>query len=262
MSQWTHIRGCFELRGNPWRYKKNNSAYLPYPEEQFKILSPRIVFRHNKDKVESCLDFKVYIYSLPAVREIIKKAFDLLPQGECGWSYAMNQTSCQGWSASSNFTFPICQKYFKDAINKMYSFDNPWDSCSYEVLKKYQNAQPSWIQEITDITVGIREDLRYCDGEELQQALEKFFLYLKDNKIEVNDGYLEWIDEYRPDVIYAWRCSKMYSDDVIYEFLKLDRTTNKIIHAKRYLYKLDEFNCIDWDAYKNGEFEIVEEDFK
>ena len=248
MSQWVYVRGGFELEASPWEVKgspKNkNSGFLPYPKEQFKVLPPTLSYaKPSKDKsgnlvMNKQLEFRVYIYSLPRVKKLIHKAFDILPQGECGWSYSMNQTSCQSYSASSNFTFPICQKYFKEAIDRMYDFDNPWVKMRYDTLKKYHGLQNGFIEEVTGITIGIAESIRWCSGEEMLEAMEKFFIFLEENGIHISDGYLEWEDAWEVNYKYAWRCSKL-SNDYKYQFLKLDNKTNKILYSKNYKYTSD-----------------------
>lgn len=249
MSQWTHIRGGIELVSNPHEFKGKNpdyhygskDAYLPYPEEQLKISAPKpYTFTKNKKGEKGIgLEFRTYLYSLPRAKKYIKEAFDLLPQGEVGWSYSMNQSIHNGSSSSSDFDYPCDLKAFKQAITAMYKCEDEWVNYTYEDLKKYYGVELDWVELIDSIIIGIREDIRYCSGEELLKALETFFNYLREHDIIVEDGYLEWEDDYArfwdKPYYYCWRCSSI-SDEIeeLYSFYKIEYKTNKILWKKTY----------------------------
>lgn len=249
MSQWTHIRGGIELVSNPHEFKGKNpdyhygskDAYLPYPEEQLKITAPtpRVFTKNKKGEKDVELMFRAYLYSLPRAKKYIKEAFDLLPQGEVGWSYSMNQTVYNGSSSSGDFEYPCDEKAFKQAVTNMYHNEDTWVRYDYDELKKYYNANLSWVEIVDSIIIGIREDIRYCSGEELLEGLEKFFNYLREHDITVEDGYLEWEDEYalysdRP-YYYCWRCSRISDGiDDLYSFHKIEYKTNKVLWTKTY----------------------------
>lgn len=284
MSQWTHVRGGLELVSSPYEQKKftlerpsrdNEEAwdkwrtaflktfYLPFPEEQFKLTMPKLRNRYRKPtKKDSrdnyyCLDFEAYIYSLPRAKKYIDEAFKLLPQGEVGFRYSIKQDAYDYSSSCSCFDVPCLRKYYKDALNRMYKAESTWDSYTFEELVKYMHVDKECgYRDVNSMVLGIREDLRGCSGEELQKGLEKFLKYLKEHDIDVEDGYLEWQDEWEPKNIYAWRCSRV-DWDYVYEFTIFDKKTNKLSYRKRYVYKKDEKGH---DLY-DDELEVIEEHF-
>ena len=249
MSQWTHIRGGFELTASPYEFKGKDpdkhfgskNAYLPYPEEQLKIDAPRPhLFNPGKNKdPEFYLEFRAYLYSLPRAKKYIEEAFQLLPQGETGIIYSINQTVDNGRLSSSSFNYPCDEKAFKKALEKMYTSEDSWYTVDYQYLKQGYHAELDMIETIDGIVIGIRDDVRYCSGEEMLEGLEKFFNYLREHDIEVEDGYLEWEDEYvmfsdKP-YYYCWRQSRISDDwENLYTFYKIEHKTNKILWSKTY----------------------------
>ena len=170
MSQWTHIRGCFELESSALEFKKikiekpadlqfkdelteeeekrwdtwvkayERSAYYPYPKEQIRLTAPetRPLPFHKDDEEKAFVGLRVsmYAYSLPRARPYIEKAFELLPQGESGINYSLSQNDSQGSSSSSWFHFNCEEKAFADAIEEMYKHQ-VYGSWKYKELKKY-----------------------------------------------------------------------------------------------------------------------------
>ncbi len=293
MSRWTHIKGALELSATPyevkpnklvkperanfnseeewrdayfdWRRKIHKYYYLPYPEEQFKITTPRMLTRFRKptkkdpSETETVLHVdEAFVYSLPRAKKYLDEAFALLPEGEVGFRYAAKQ-DCYDYSSStwsSEFEFPCLKEYYKKALEKLYYNEGHWSRYTFDDLRKYQKIDPACsVADVNDIIIGIREDLRYCSADEMQEGLEKFFKYLEEKEISINDGYLEWEDEWDEGYIYCWRYNRRdwkYS----HQFLKLDAKTNAIVHSKTWVYKLDE------DGYPDNtqECDIVEKD--
>ena len=276
MSQWTHIRGGFELespavelnkcklsRPKGKRTEKNDAkweaywqevykkAYYPFPEEQLKIGVPTLVQCFDN---ECYTKVDAYEYSLPRARKYLEKAFEMLPQGELGWHYSILQDNSHCRSSSSDFDYNCSKKQFEKEVVDLYNRDNDgfYLNSTFKELEKYQKIRLGMVDHVHSFVIGIRDDLRYCSGPELQKALEKFFMYLEDNHIEVEDGYLEWQDEYDPDHIYAWRKSRIEEES--HEFLILDRKTNKVIHSRLLKAKWDE-------SYTKRKYEIIERDF-
>ena len=286
MSQWTHITGGLEIICQPYEVKKNNLVepkrkdfkdrdsfldayrdyrekisklyYLPYPEEQFKISTPVMLKRYHKPTKKDPSDTETvlhvqqaWVYSLPRAKKYIKEAFDLLPQGEVGLRYALKQ-DCYDYTMSSwasEFDYPCLSKYYKDALNKLYYNDGHYSQYTYEDLIKYQKLDKACdVNNVTSIIIGD------CSAQELQEGLEKMLQYFEEHHIEVEDGYLEWRDEYYPDYIFAYRKSRMVFDHS-HQFLKLDAKTNAIVHSKTWVYKRDPDGRRDFDA-----FDIVELD--
>lgn len=296
MSQWTHIRGGLELVSTPFEKKKAPKSliepkredfesdeafdkadrrygyelrkllYLPYPEEQFKLGMPKPGMSYGKKKKDGkreefhTIEFEAKIYSLPRARKYIEEAFKLMPYGESGLRYSLDQNAKDSRSSSSGFMFPCEYKAYQDAINKLYKSENPWDSYTYEQLRKYCHIEEECsVDSVNHVLVAIRDDIRYASAQEVQEGLEKVFKYLLDHDIEVEDGYLEWIDEYDPQHIYAWRYSRL-SGRFGHQFLVLDKKTNQIIHSKTWVAQEDDDGS--WQDDENGHivYKTVEQD--
>lgn len=276
MSQWTHVTGGMELespaveldkckvsRPKGLRNEENDAefdaywkeiskkAYYPFPDEQFKVGIPILI--------DGCADGSHYIkidayeYSLPRARKYLDEAFNMLPQGELGWHYSILQDNTHCGCSSSYLDLNCAKKAFKKEILKLYAKDSMYDCLTFKELQKYQKIEMGFVDHVHNFVIGIREDLRYCSGQELQKALEDFFMYLDKHDITVEDGYLQWIDEWDDDHIYAWRKSRLNHEDE-HEFLLLDKKTNKILHSKIYRAEYDE-------DYVNKEWKIIEEDY-
>lgn len=267
MSRWTHIRGVIEVTSEPFELKpmklvqpkeernksnddewaayweeRKRKSYYPFPKEQFILSTP--VLQETWDK-KYYTRIQAYEYSLPRARRYLEEAFNLLPQGEVGWHPAIKQDKTNCGSSSSFADYSCQQKAFQQGVLELYK-DEYW-YFTFKELEKHLKIQLTWIEHIDGIIMGIREDLRYCSGLELMEGLEKFFLYLKDHDIDLEDGYLEWQDEYDPDHIFAWRCSRI-DYDCEHQFMILDSKTNAILYAKKYDYKRTEDGEIDWFA--------------
>ena len=261
MSRWTHIRGGFELTATPYEYKGkkdihygSKDAYLPFPDEQLEISAPRPrIYEEKKGgRLQSGLYFKARVYSLPRARGIIKEAFNLLPQGESGLDYFLKQDYRNCHSGSSDFNYPCEEKIFKKKIVDLFSKDKSYPY-TYKEYKDLYGIECYSVDMVDGIIVGIRDDIRDCSGQELLEGLEKFFTYLDERQVFIEDGYLEWEDEYESDIIYSWRCSRLDSDLTrMYAFHKLDKKTNKILWTRTYrLHMLpDAKNEWDYDLDK------------
>ena len=296
MSQWTHIRGGLELVSTPYeckpipkslvepkredfesneafdkahseyRWKVRKLLYFPYPEEQFKLDMPKPGTSYGKKKKNGkreeyhTLKFEAKIYSLPRARKYIEEAFKLMPQGELGFRYSLDQTPIDSSSSCSGFMIPCEYKAYQDALTRLYNSEHPWESYTYEDLRKWFHIDEECsVDSVNHILVGIRDDIRYASADEVQEGLEKVFKYLEDHEISVEDGYLEWQDEYDPCYIYAWRLSRL-SFGISHQFLKLDKRTNQVVHSKTWAAKRDEDGKRMYDDDWNTIWEVVEKD--
>ena len=290
MSQWTHVQGCLLLSSQPFEFKKIKveppanfrnpkeqpeleeawekwrsaylkSAYLPYPEEQFKMSVPTLGRKYNKKtkEYEPCLDIdRVFIYSLPRAKKYIDEAFKLLPYGETGFTYAIKQdvTNCR--SSSSCFDYPCLQKYLEEAVNKLYHDDCYFYNHTYESLKRYQNLRDEpWVENVDEMVIGIVEDLRYCSARDLEEGLEKFIAHLEKNQISIVGGLLEFVDEWEENTRHVFRAGEYDG----YTFETIDTTTNKVTRLKTYSYPLNERGMIDFDKFDKDGWIIKEEEF-
>lgn len=267
MSQWTYVRGCLELDSisHEFKHNKRNSknAYLPFPDEQMKI-NPPTVFHGEK---ESFLQFAVSIYSLPRARKYIEEAFEFLPSGEhLVLSHAISQSDSNCWSSSSDFHFECDRKEFEKKILNMYEKKVRYieEEKRLKHLKSILNFEPYLVKDVSGIIVGIRDDIRYCSGEELLEGFEKFFTHLHENNIDIIDGYLEWEDSYQHfsdnPYYYCWRYSTLSSSiDEYFSFYRIDKKTNKILWKKTYMrpYKI----VISEDGKEEKHFDCDSKEF-
>lgn len=286
MSQWSHIQGCLLLSSEPFEFRKIKleppapmrndeehpelvdawekwrdayvkSAYLPFPEEQFKIGRP-LIRRHEK-KDPSLYINNVSIYSLPRARKYIEEAFSLMPQGEVGFTYAIKQdwTNCR--ESSSWFEFPCLKKYFKEAVTKLYQVDKSYYSYTYDELRKYYKLEDTpWVDKVNEIVVGIVEDLRYCSYKDLEDGLEAFIKHLEKNKVNIIGGVLEFIDDwenFEQKRKHIFRAQEYEG----FVFETIDMNTNTIIHKKIYSYPLDKDGLIDYEEFEKTGWIITTE---
>ena len=255
MSRWTHIRGGLELVSSPFEYRgkgDKKTPYYPYPEKQVRLSTPTPDYCEDHG-----LEVTMYEYSLPRAKKYIDAAFAMLPQGESGIKYAIKQDDHDYCTSSSCFDYPCQKKAYHAALEKMYSADH--GGFDYKDIEKYFKISLFDLTEVHHMVLGIREDIRYCGGMEMLEALEKAFAYLEENEIDVEDGYLEWQDEYELDNLYSWRVSRVGPDyGVHHMFAVTNIKTNKIIYKKTYKYKVDKKGRIDYMA--KG-YDVVEENF-
>ena len=259
MSRWTHIKGVLELDASPYELKKSVSKpklsdykpeefkealdkyrkkvrrliYLPYPEEQFKLSPALPSVSWGKKKSDGTyekfhtIEFEAYIYSLPRARKYIEEAFLLMPQGESRLRYSLDQKSCDHRSSSSCFDFNCEKEAYKAAINKMYSFDDPWQSNDYNSLRSiYKIDDECTKHSVNSIIVGVRDDIRWCDGVSLMAGLKQALDYMEKHEIRPEEGYLEWRDEYLPEYRFYWRI-----ENWVQEYSIVNLKENKTVYS-------------------------------
>lgn len=257
MSRWVHIRGGLELISEAFEYKYGRpgkeTAYYPEPEKQVRLTAPEPAW--GKDEGMTVVMFQ---YSLPRAKPYIERAFKMLPQGETGIRYSIKQDDFDCYTGCSTFEYECQKKAYKAALEKMYSRQE-WGPMLYKSLKRDLKIELYDINYVNNMVLGIREDVRHCSGMEMLEALEKFFEYLEKHKITVEDGYLEWQDEYEPDHMYSWRVSRVGPDYKVHHmFAVTSIKTNKILYKKTYKYKVDAKGRVDYMA--EG-YDVIEENF-
>ena len=283
MSRWTNIRGVLVLSVDAfehkplkeprpdfgkkpscytdeereaswkWRQKYLNKCYLPYPEEQFKVDIPVMLKRRKKptkkdpSDEETILCTRARVFSLPKARKYLEHAFSLLPQGECGFRYAIKQDELDYSSGViGRFEYPCFSRYYKEAINKLYKNGHPFYDWCFEDLCKYQKLDKECsVDYITDMVIGISQPLRWCSADELREALEKFFSYLRENDFDIDNCLLEWRDGYEYNLLHRCVCNGSF-DPLVFE--TVDTGKNKVIYRKTYDYPRDENGYIDYDS--------------
>ena len=283
MSQWTYVRGCMEVSCSPyenkfkepipysltkdlteeekvvwhnWRKKWLKGLYLPYPEEQFKITTPRMISRYHKPTKKDPSEIQwnlfvddAFLYSLPRAKPILDEAFKLLPQGEVGFRYAVKQ-DCWDYSSTSfcggGFETPCLAKYYKNALEKLYYNEGHWSQYSYEELVKYQKLdQGCSVVNVNAMTIGIVESLRYASAQEVEEGFEKFFTFLREHEFDIDNVLLEWNDNYEEGIYHRLDKGGQF-DDLIIE--TIDSKTQKVLRRKTYYYPQDEDGIIDYDS--------------
>lgn len=247
MSQWTHIRGCLELRGTPYEIvdvegEDRPQLVLPFPREQVVLDAPQPGFPHTDEDGNTTRDlvFSLSVWSLPRCKPIVDfAAKEFLPYGECGFDYSLSQTRMQCWMSGSPFHSADTEKEFQRQICEMYRepYGHVWE---FEKLEKWYDIKPGSESSVTGMLFAVREDIRYCSGIRMMHSLEKFVDYLREHDIEIEDGYLEWEDEYDPQHIYVLKSSRLWSRRS-YSFMVLGARSNKPI-ARKDVYLEHEYN--------------------
>lgn len=279
MSRWTHIRGVIELVSEPYEFKKINApkptgmrtkdndeawdaywkekmskAYYPNPDKQFVLTAPELIKGVNGPY----LSIEAYEYSLPRAQKYIDEAFRVLPQGELGWHPAIKQDQYDSGSSSSCAHYKCQKQAYKKAVADLYK-NNGWGEMDLDFVEECFGLTLNWVHHCNHIVIGIREDIRHCSGMEMLDKLQQFFKYLREHEIEIEDGYLEWQDEYEDDRIYSWRQSRVEPDhDVEYKFMIANYKTNKVIYSKTFKHKKDDKGQTDWEAWSRGEYDVEE----
>ena len=295
MSQWTYIRGCMELSCSPfesrykvpqpfsifkdlneeekevwyaWVKKWRDGLYLPYPQEQFKITTPRLLTRYKKPTKKDPSDNETvlfcdecFVYSLPRAKKYLDEAFKLLPQGEVGFRYAIKQ-DCWDYTSSvfGMFEEKCLKKYYKDAIDKLYYNENHWERCTFEELVKWQKLNKECtVNNVNSMVIGIVESLRYASSDEVRSGLEEFFQYLRDHDFDIENVMLEWVDSYEYNLRHTCRKDGAF-EDIVFETINTE--TNQVIYRKTFYYPKDEKGFTNYDCSEYDEkHPLVKEEF-
>lgn len=270
MSQWTHIRGCIELEVSPfdmvmkdgtklphnpnsWNHSEDVSYVLPCPDEQIQVAMPRyfVALKPDNDIGDDCYQkVDVEIYSLPRARPIIERIFKkTFPDNELGEgvTHCLNQFPHDASSMSSSLRGDeTLERQVKEGIAKLYEkHSTGFPLVEYDDIGEEDGSvRIGFIHEITRVLLGIRDDVRYCSGAEMMRSIKAFLDEITLNDILIEDGYLEWEDEWAPDYLFAWRKSRM--DNKVYEFMILDAYTNERIYTETYLFPKGEDGSSDY----------------
>ena len=258
MSRWTHIRGCIELEASPydmvmkdgtklphnpktWNCSEDVSYVLPYPDEQIQIAMPRyfVTMKSDSDGDDGCYqELDAEIYSLPRAKPIIERIFkNTFPDNELGLgvAHSLGQFPHNASSMSSSCLNETLERQVKNSIAKLYEkHSTGFPLVEYDdISERDGDTRIGDIHEITRVLLSIRDDVRYCSGAEMMRSIKAFLDKITLNDILIEDGYLEWEDEWAPDYLFAWRKSRM--DNKVYEFMILDAYTNERIYTETYL---------------------------
>lgn len=227
MSRWTHVNGSFQLSASPYtRMKLKNGkerVILKYPSEQFLLSQPKL----NDGKME----FSVYIYSLPKVKPIIEKYIkNLMPRGESHFNYFLNQDPRDFRTSCSGFDYRCQETLFKKLLKERYTKD-PYNLGYFECFQ--EEFDYGWIQECSDFTFTVSDNIRYCSGYRLMDAFERLFDSFSKEHIWVDCGVIEWTDEYERNLIFSIR-QLPCSNELVFKIF--DKRKNKSLAKKTILY--------------------------
>lgn len=225
MSRWTHVSGSFLLSAQPYTTIKTKKGrervIIKYPDRQFVLGQP--------DVLDEKLEFNVSLYSLPKVEPIFAKATkEIMPQGETHFNYFLNQDFRNHTSSCNNFSFACEKTLFWKKIKERYENDA---STLRRWMPKYRPEmfELGWIEECTDFTFTVCDDIRHCSGFRLMDSFEKLFDVLAKNGISFYRGVFEWKDEWEKNLIFSIR--QLPTDDKIV-FQVFDRSKNKSLAKK------------------------------
>lgn len=234
MSQWTHVNGSFKFSKSPYSQKKDEVT-IKYPNEQCKIT--QIQHWHMNDAIY--VDFK--ISSLPLVKKIITPLIEaIIPYGETGFTYYINQCDKDYDCVSSNFTYDCEQDIFENLCKK--KFKDEYNTNDYRL---------NWIQYYSLFTLTFSDDIRYCSGAGLYDSFMKLFVAFSESGIHFEKGIIEWTDEYVPTKLYSIRKFSV-SESIL--FTVKDIQKNKIEKSDLLVYNT-ESNKLEkqsFDFYKDS----------
>ena len=233
MSQWTHITGCIRLSISPYSKSTNNEGEdiftLKYPKEQCKITKVR---HYNKDEP---IRVTMSISSLPVAKKAIKPLMkQIMPQGELGLTYFINQDSRSYGSSHNYFTDGVERETYEELCKK--KFGSKYNDKDYKL---------DWIQTNAEITLTIADDIRYCSGEELYNAFIKLFKAFDLAGIYINGCSVIWKD--------GWSGGRLYR-------ITQRGTDNKIVFEVRDV-KKDEVEKPDVFLYDYDSDGLVKEEY-
>ena len=249
--------------------KARASAYLPYPKEQFVLSPPKAYenkyfdfeekkWKRRPNEVDAGIEYDCYVLSLPRLRPIIEEAFDEFPEGE---SYVIRHSLSQTVSDYSGGTNSVCNedtmlRYYREAVKERHSLGEDPDRVAREdadCLFSWGSvkAEPSFYTNVEAVLVGIYDDVRDCDADDMLNGLQGFIRKIEGAGIIIQGGYLEWQDSDR-EHIHAWR-HDWGVEDGAHLFMTLDAKTNAIVHVTKWV-KAN-------DSMRHPKYEVVEEDY-
>lgn len=242
MSVWTHTQGLIALRSDVYA---PGSKTLAKPNQQLKVTLSR--FARMWGKKDGDYRFDCNLYSLPRVKNIIKKAFATLPYGEQGFRYMIHQDDTCGCSSTGANEYE--RGIAKEQIKKILKNDPKYN---YDEL-----AENLWVTTNDIILVGFMNSLRHCYATGLEEAFIKMFLELcEKHHIVPQAGSIKWgDDEISSQTFKLWSYNWGF---VIDEF-----NDGKLVHRKDYhMPYIKGTEEIDYQSFfKNWKLELTEEDF-
>lgn len=186
MSNWTHVVGNLRLSRNVYSKNTDGEYVIKYPKEQGRIIKARKWCKEDPILVD------MEIVSMPIVKRIVKPLIEkILPQGECGLTYYLNQRRGD---------YVTSRSYFKDDTEKEI-FE--W-LCKKRFGDKYNDKdyKLGWIQQNDRFALTIDDDIRDCSGDDLYNAFMELLFAFDKEEITIDDGVMEWRDEWNSELVY------------------------------------------------------------
>lgn len=241
MSQWVHVCGCLQLSASAFNSKTNKQGKtrfsLPYPDEQFILGIPEGCT--DKDGNSYAL-IPIYEYSLPRVRPIIDKLVqNIMPKGELGFCYYLNQDKFSWDVSSSDFHFRCEINLFKKKVLALYN-NTPTGHSRYASFKDL-DVGADFIRMNDSFTMTFDDHVRYCSGVRFMRAMEQLLAEFDRLNIGLDGGYVEWRDDYGNDFVYSVRAD---NEELIFSISnKKGKTLAKKVLAykdngERFVYEL------------------------
>lgn len=227
MSQWAHVTGCIRLSMSPYVKSTNNEGEdiftLKYPKEQCKIVKVRHYYEDEPTRIT------MQVSSLPIAKKVIKPLMkQIMPQGELGLTYFINQDSRDYGSSSNCFQDDIEKQTYEELCKK--KFGSKYNDKDYKL---------SWITRNGDFTLTIADDIRDCSGEELYEAFIKLFKSFDMAGIYINSCAVEWKDEWAKDKLF--RITQKCADgEIVFEVRDIHKDEVEKFDVFKYDYDSDE----------------------
>lgn len=204
MSIWTYVSGSLELDKGPYFTKTNKDGfikiykkgyhegfpqkYMPYPEEQFKLIETRPIIREpesEKEKAKPGFAHTIQISAFPIIKRDIDSLMEILPSGESDKIFYMLQEANFHRSSSSRFDNQQVEDFFKKVVMDKFPL---WEGITWEEYNKYCPTELDWEQHIENAVLCIHDSIRWCEASEFYEKLMQVFTSLIEKEYGFIDG--------------------------------------------------------------------------
>lgn len=211
MSNWTYVSGSLGLELSPYKvktdkdgsilYHKNGyyegyaKRYLPYGEEQFKILEtyPCIIKKNKKGNSIPGFRHKIEVSSFPIIKRDIEELMKNLPSGEHDEITYLLQEDDFHRSSTSDFDSPQTEKIFREAVMKKFPL---WRDCTWNEYIKYRPTELDFERHKEDAVLCIHDSLRWCEATEFYESLIELLRALVEKGYIFDHGSFSFTDVY------------------------------------------------------------------
>lgn len=226
MSQWVHVTGCIRLSMSPYVKSTNNEGEdiftLKYPKKQCKIVKVKHYYEDEPIRVT------IQVSSLPIAKKAIKPLMkQIMPQGELGLTYFVNQDSRDYGSSSNCFQNDVEKQTYEELCKK--KFGSKYNDKDYKLSSVEHNG---------DFTLTIADDIRDCSGEELYEAFIKLFKAFDTAGIYINSCAVEWKDEWANGKLFRIT-QKCHDERIVFEVRDIHKDEAEKSDIFKYDYDTD-----------------------